>query len=175
MPDNARWHGASLCALTTRHPSRAFLATVPWPRWPLEHAGGCRRAHHRPPWIQHAGSGDFLEPPGRLCLETQEAAQNWNKTTWVAKDAGETETIACFSRDVRAWTCLLTHLLAQRAIAWDVQFRCSVRLLAVARYSPNVASITPRPSMPGMVVFFCSGSGPSSLRPAKLCASWTLS
>ena len=75
------------------------------------------------------------------------------QTTWVAKDAGETETIACFSRDVRAWTCLLTHLLAQRAIAWDVQFRCSVRLLAVARYSPNVASITPRPSMPGMVVF----------------------
>ena len=38
------------------------------------------------------------------------------------------------------------------AIAWDMQFRYSVRSLAVAGYSLNVACIAPNPSMPGMVV-----------------------
>ena len=59
-------------------------------------------------------------------LHTLEAAQNWKKATWDAKDACETETIACFSQDVRAWTCLLKHLFAQGAIAWvGTLFGCS--------------------------------------------------
>ena len=89
---------------------------------------------------------------GHVMLHKLEAAKNWKKATWITKDACETQAIACFKRDIRAWTCLLKHLLAQGAIAWDVQFRCSVRSLAVVGYSPNVAGITPRPSMPDMVV-----------------------
>ena len=51
-------------------------------------------------------------------------------------------------------TCIYVPLgtfTCTRATAWDVQFGCSLRSLAVAGYSPNAAGITPRPSMPGMV------------------------
>ena len=80
-------------------------------------------------------------------LHTLEAAQHWKKATWDAKDACETETIACFSQDVRAWTCLLKHLFLNKGPLLG-----SVRSLAVVGYLPNVAGITPRPSMPGLVV-----------------------
>ena len=117
-------------------------------------------------------------------LHRLEAARNWKKSTWVAKDACETEATACFSRevyqerdresrDVRAWTCLLKHLLAQGAIAWQNSF-CSVRSLALVGYSPDVAGITPRPCMPGVVVVL-QLLGAKLIAPAKLFASWTLS